>query len=71
LVIGDIGLPDGDGIALMCELKIKLNCPAIALTGRGMTADIQRCADAGIDRHLLKPVGVLELENVMSNLAGC
>jgi CheY-like chemotaxis protein len=71
LVIGDIGLPDGDGVELMAELKRRLGCPVVALTGHGMTADLQRCADAGIDRHLLKPVGVMELNTEMERVAGC
>ena len=71
LVIGDIGLPDGDGVQLMADLKRRLHCPVVALTGHGMTADLQRCADAGIDRHLLKPVGVAELNSEMERVAGC
>jgi CheY-like chemotaxis protein len=71
LIVGDIGLPDGDGVALMCALKIRLGCPAVALTGYGMADAIQRCIDAGIDRHLLKPVGVLELQGEIRHLAGC
>ena len=71
LVIGDIGLPDGDGVELMAQLKRRLSCPVVALTGHGMTADLQRCADAGIDRHLLKPVGVAELNTEMERVAGC
>src|SRR6185503_14715606 len=65
LVIGDIGLPDGDGVLLMCELKGRLGCPVIALSGYGMDGDLQRCAEAGIDRHLLKPVGAAQLEKEM------
>jgi CheY-like chemotaxis protein len=71
LIIGDIGLPDGDGILLMSELKRRLGCPVVALTGHGMTSDLRRCADAGIDRHLLKPVGVAELNAEMERVAGC
>jgi DNA-binding response OmpR family regulator len=71
LVIGDIGLPDGDGVDLMCDLKAALNCPVVALSGHGMTEDVRRCAEAGIDRHMLKPVGVLELDESIHHLAGC
>ena len=71
LIISDVGLPDGDGVELMRELKRRLGCPAVALTGYGMTEDVQRCADAGIDRHLLKPVGAAQLDTEMRHLAGC
>ena len=71
VIIGDISLPDGDGVDLMCALKTRLGCVAIALTGHGMEEDVQRCAEAGIDRHLLKPVGVRELDASIRNLAGC
>jgi CheY-like chemotaxis protein len=71
LIIGDIGLPDGDGIELMCALKNRLGCPAAALSGHGTPDVVRRCIDAGIDRHLLKPVGVLELEAEIRQLAGC
>jgi CheY-like chemotaxis protein len=71
LVISDIDLPDGDGVELMCLVKDRLRCPAVALTGHGMGGDVRRCAEAGIDRHLLKPVGVLQLEREMKHLADC
>jgi CheY-like chemotaxis protein len=69
LIIGDITLPDGDGVGLMCALKIRLGCAAVALTGSGMRDEIRRCAQAGIDRHLLKPAGVEQLDEVIGQLA--
>ena len=67
-VVGDLGLPDGDGLDLLVELKHQYNCPTIALTAYGMDADVKRCAAAGIDRHLLKPVGVIELARTLDTL---
>ncbi len=67
-IVGDIGLPDGDGVDLLVELKQRYNCPTIALTAYGMDADVRRCAAAGIDRHLLKPVGVIELTGALDTL---
>jgi CheY-like chemotaxis protein len=67
-VVGDLGLPDGDGVDLLVELKRRFNCPTIALTAYGMDADVKRCAAAGIDRHLLKPVGVIELTGALETL---
>jgi two-component system KDP operon response regulator KdpE len=71
LIIGDIGLPDGDGVELMCRLKLLLHCPAVALTGRGTAADRRRCADAGIDGFLLKPVGLRELDEAIRQQVRC
>lgn len=67
-IVGDIGLPDGDGVDLLVELKRRFGCPTIALTAYGMDADVKRCAAAGIDRHLLKPVGVIELTGALETL---
>ncbi|HEY7118098.1 MAG TPA: response regulator [Tepidisphaeraceae bacterium] len=67
-VVGDLGLPDGDGVDLLVELKRQYGCPTIALTAYGMDADVKRCAAAGIDRHLLKPVGVIELTGAIEAL---
>ena len=68
-VVGDLGLPDGDGVDLLVELKTRFGCPTIALTAYGMDADVRRCAAAGIDRHLLKPIGVVELTAALQALA--
>src|SRR4051812_37046496 len=67
-IVADIGLPDGDGLDLLVELKQQYNCPTIALTAYGMDADVKRCTAAGVDRHLLKPVGVIELARALTTL---
>lgn len=65
VVVGDIGLPDGDGVELMAELKARYGCALIAMTGYGMEQDVSRCQAAGIDRHLLKPVEVSVLRQTI------
>jgi CheY-like chemotaxis protein len=56
LVISDIGMPGKDGWALLVELrKLRPELRAIALTGFGQQADIQRSKAAGFDLHLVKP----------------
>ena len=67
-VVGDLGLPDGDGLDLLVEIKRQYHCPTIALTAYGMDADVKRCTAAGVDRHLLKPIGVVELSNALNTL---
>ena len=58
LVVGDIGLPDGDGLALLKELKAAYRCKVVALTGYGMPGDVERSKGAGVDLHLVKPVTI-------------
>jgi signal transduction histidine kinase len=59
IAILDIGLPGMDGYQLGAHLREA--CPAcqiIALTGYGQDKDRQRSADAGFAAHLVKPVKV-------------
>jgi CheY-like chemotaxis protein len=65
LLIADIGLPDVDGWALLEAVRGRCVPRAIALTGYGGAAEVERSRTAGFDAHLTKPVeiGVL-LETV-------
>jgi len=56
LVISDLGLPDGDGRALMRYLKEQFHLPGIAFSGFGMEEDIVASCLAGFAEHLTKPV---------------
>jgi signal transduction histidine kinase len=66
LVLSDIGLPDGDGFALMARLRDQYNLRGIALTGYGMEEDIVRSGDSGFITHLTKPVSVDVLERALT-----
>jgi len=56
LLVSDLGLPDGDGHALMRQLRqYGHRFPGIALSGYGQAEDIQRSLDAGFAAHLTKP----------------
>jgi CheY-like chemotaxis protein len=68
LVISDIGLPDGDGYALMKDLRKQYGLRGIALTGYGMEDDIERGRDAGFVAHLTKPVDVQKLAAVLKQM---
>ena len=70
LVISDIGLPDGDGYALMSELRDKFGLRGIALTGYGMEQDVTRGKNAGFIAHLIKPIRVDTLERALSAAGG-
>jgi CheY-like chemotaxis protein len=58
LLISDLALPDGSGRELVSELQQHELLPAIALSGYGGTAEVERSIRAGFARHLLKPVPI-------------
>jgi CheY-like chemotaxis protein len=68
VVLGDIDLPDGDGLELLRELRTLLQCHAIALTGHGLPGDLERSRAHGVERHLVKPIGVAELRAVLAEV---
>nr|WP_154372976.1 response regulator [Duganella guangzhouensis] len=72
LALIDIGLPGIDGYEVARRLRadpatrdIKL----IALTGYGLADDLRRVMDAGFDRHLVKPVDIDQLMEVIDTCA--
>jgi CheY-like chemotaxis protein len=69
----DLGLPGLDG----CEVCRRVRQQPwagrtllVAVTGWGQAADRQRSQDAGFDAHLVKPVDIPALEQVIAGLAG-
>ncbi|NHZ61272.1 two-component system response regulator KdpE [Massilia genomosp. 1] len=62
LVVLDLGLPDGDGIAFIADLRTWSSVPVIVLSARVGEADKIRALDAGADDYLTKPFGVGELQ---------
>ncbi len=65
LVISDLGLPDGLGYDLMRALRAGNHLRGIALSGYGMSEDIQLSQEAGFAEHLVKPVDLNKLEEAM------
>jgi two-component system KDP operon response regulator KdpE len=61
LVVLDLGLPDGDGIDLIRDLRSWSAVPVIVLSARGGEADKIAALDAGADDYLVKPFGAGEL----------
>ena len=61
LVVLDLGLPDGDGIDFIGDLRKWSAVPVIVLSARGQEGDKIAALDAGADDYLTKPFGVGEL----------
>jgi len=62
LVILDLGLPDGDGQALIANLReAGAGVPVIVLSSRGDQTSKVRALDLGADDYLTKPFGMEEL----------
>ncbi len=61
LVVLDLGLPDGDGIDLIRDLRGWSQVPVIVLSARADEADKIAALDAGADDYLAKPFGTGEL----------
>ncbi len=61
LIILDLGLPDGDGIDFILDVRKWSNVPIIVLSARVSEQDKIRALDAGADDYLTKPFGVGEL----------
>jgi two-component system KDP operon response regulator KdpE len=61
LVVLDLGLPDGDGVQLVQELRKQHSTPAIVVSARHQEAQKIALLDAGADDYLSKPFSVAEL----------
>ncbi|HQD14142.1 MAG TPA: two-component system response regulator KdpE [Ottowia sp.] len=57
----DLGLPDGDGVDLIRDLRGWSAMPVIVLSARSAEADKIAALDAGADDYLVKPFGAGEL----------
>ena len=69
LLIVDLGLPDGDGLDLIRDVRGWTNVPIIVLSARSNEADKIAALDAGADDYLTKPFGLGELmARVRANL---
>jgi PAS domain S-box-containing protein len=69
LVISDIGMPEMDGYELarrMRQIPGASGMVLVALTGYGQERDRERAREAGFDYHLVKPVSLEALENLLA-----
>jgi CheY-like chemotaxis protein len=69
VVLLDIGLPDTDGYEVARRLRGLPGCTAItlvALTGYGQPEDRERALAAGFEAHLVKPVDLAALAQMLA-----
>ncbi|KXU84366.1 hybrid sensor histidine kinase/response regulator [Caballeronia megalochromosomata] len=67
----DIGLPEMDGNELARQLRSRpetAGAMLIAVTGYGQEQDRQRSAEAGFNHHLVKPVVMKELAELLAGI---
>ena len=71
LVLLDLNMPDGNGFAVIAQLREALDPPpyVAAMTGYGQRSDRQSTLDAGFHAHLTKPVGPEDLQRVLGEAA--
>jgi two-component system KDP operon response regulator KdpE len=60
-VLLDLGMPDGDGLDLLKQLREWSTAPVIVLSARDREDDKVLALDAGADDYLTKPFGTSEL----------
>ncbi|SDF34245.1 PAS domain S-box-containing protein [Massilia sp. PDC64] len=66
----DIGLPGMDGYELARRLRAQpstAHALLVAITGYGQDSDRRRAAEAGFDRHLVKPIDLDALQDALAS----
>ncbi|MDX6229791.1 MAG: hypothetical protein QOI76_3181 [Frankiales bacterium] len=62
LMLLDLGLPDGDGVDLCREVRVRYqDCVVVVVTARTDEADAVRALDSGADDVVIKPFRPVEL----------
>lgn len=69
LLVSDIVLSDGIGYDLMSDFSRRYRMRGIALTGLRASKDFQRSRAAGFSHHLVKPVDLKVLCDIVQSLA--
>jgi len=68
LILLDLAMPEMDGFQVLKELRhipCVQNSAVVAVTGHAHPLDRRRCAEAGFDLHLTKPVDFSVLEELL------
>ncbi|WP_165069417.1 PAS domain-containing protein [Paludisphaera rhizosphaerae] len=72
VILLDLGLPDKNGFEVAAELRADpafRDAMLVALTGWGQPEDRRRSGEVGFDHHLVKPVEIDVLRNILSAVA--
>ena len=72
VILLDLGMPKLNGYDVCRRIREQtwgLNMVIIALTGWGQAEDRQRTKEAGFDHHLVKPVDVAKLKELLDEAA--
>jgi DNA-binding response OmpR family regulator len=67
IVVSDLGLPDGSGLTIARSVRAGVHQPRlmVALSGHGTERDIAASRDAGFDAHLVKPITLADLAEIL------
>jgi signal transduction histidine kinase/CheY-like chemotaxis protein len=69
LLVSDIGLPDGNGLDLLKQIREHQRIDGIALSGFGMEDDLRKSREAGFADYLIKPVNLDRLQAAIRQVA--
>ncbi len=71
IVFLDIGMPQMNGYELARRLRSdgKMHLPIIAITGYGLEEDRRKAKEAGFTAHLTKPIGMQEINKILTEVA--
>ncbi len=61
VILLDLGLPDMDGIEVLCSIRQWSHCPVIVVSARGHEREKVEALDSGADDYITKPFGTAEL----------
>ena len=65
LLLSDLGLPDGSPGEVMKTVAVRNGTIGVALSGFGMDKDVERTRGYGFRHHLVKPVDVARLDEIL------
>ena len=68
LIILDLGLPDGDGLDVVRQLRVHDRMPILILSVKNLEADKIAALEAGADDYVTKPFDVEELHTRLAAL---
>ncbi|WP_052573884.1 response regulator [Haloferula sp. BvORR071] len=69
LLLSDLGLPDGSPGEVMKAVALRNGTMGVALSGFGMDKDVERTRGYGFRHHLVKPVDVGRLEEILHEVS--